>query len=72
MLTKKLTIEGMSCNHCVKRVENALLDLEGLVSVKVNLSSKSAMIDVEDNFNDTLLFNAIDDAGYDLTQVELA
>ncbi len=72
MLTKKLTIEGMSCNHCVKRVESALLDLEGLVSVKVNLSSKSAMIDVEDNFNDTLLFNAIDDAGYDLTQVELA
>lgn len=72
MLTKKLTIEGMSCNHCVKRVESALLDLEGLVSVKVNLSSKTAMIDVEDNFNDTLLFNAIDDAGYDLTQVELA
>lgn len=72
MLTKKLTIEGMSCNHCVKRVESALLDLEGLVSVKVNLSSKSAMIDVEDNFNDTLLFNAIDDAGYDLIQVELA
>lgn len=72
MLTKKLTIEGMSCNHCVKRVESALLDLEGLVSVKVNLSSKTAMIDVEDNFNDTLLFNAIDDAGYDLVQVELA
>ncbi|HBS92052.1 MAG TPA: heavy metal transport/detoxification protein [Erysipelotrichaceae bacterium] len=72
MLTKKLTIEGMSCNHCVKRVESALLDLEGLVSVKVNLSSKTAMIDVEDNFNDTLLFNAIDDAGYDLIQVELA
>lgn len=72
MLTKKLTIEGMSCNHCVKRVESALLDLEGLVSVKVNLSSKSAMVDVEDDFNDTLLFNAIDDAGYDLVQVELA
>lgn len=72
MLTKKLTIEGMSCNHCVKRVESALLDLEGLVSVKVNLSSKTAMIDVEDNFNDTLLFNAIDDAGYDLVQLELA
>ena len=44
MLKKRAIIEGMSCNHCVKRVENALKELEGVQDVKVNLKKKTADI----------------------------
>lgn len=70
-MLRKLTIEGMSCNHCVKRVENGLSELAGVKSVKVNLGSKSALVETEESFDVQLLFTAIDDAGYDLTKIEL-
>lgn len=70
-MLKKLSIEGMSCNHCVKRVENGISELPGVKSVKVNLGSKSALVETEEEFNIQLLFNAVDEAGYDLTKVEV-
>ena len=30
MIKKKLSIEGMSCQHCVMHVANALKELEGV------------------------------------------
>jgi copper chaperone len=36
---KRVQIEGMTCEHCKNRVENALNRLEG-VSAKVNLKKK--------------------------------
>ena len=38
---KRVQIEGMTCEHCKNRVENALNRLEG-VSAKVNLKKKTA------------------------------
>lgn len=70
-MLKKLSIEGMSCNHCVKRVENGISELPGVKSVKVNLGSKSALVETVDEFDVQLLFNAVDEAGYDLTKVEI-
>ncbi len=70
-MNKKLSIEGMSCNHCVKRVETVLLSLDGVLAVKVNLSSRSAVIETTTDFNDSVLFDAIDDAGYVLNKIEL-
>lgn len=35
-----LTIEGMSCKHCVDRVTNGLKDIEGVKSVKVGLKKE--------------------------------
>ncbi len=28
-MSKKIYIEGMSCDHCVKHVTNALIEMEG-------------------------------------------
>lgn len=41
---KTLTIEGMHCEHCAKKVENTLKNIEGIDKVKVNLSKKEATI----------------------------
>ena len=70
-MLRKLSIEGMTCNHCVKRVENGLSELSGVKSVKVNLGSKSALVETDGEFDVQLLFNAVDEAGYDLTKVEV-
>ena len=43
-MKKTISIEGMSCNHCVAHVKEALEGLEGVTSVKVNLDKKCASI----------------------------
>ena len=40
-----VNVNGMSCGHCVKRVETALKAIRGVSSVKVSLENKCA--DVE-------------------------
>lgn len=40
-MKKTIYVEGMSCGHCVKRVENALKSIDGVVSVEVSLEGKS-------------------------------
>ena len=41
---KTISIEGMHCEHCAKKVENTLSSIEGVNKVKVNLSKKEAII----------------------------
>lgn len=41
---KTLTIEGMHCEHCAKKVESTLKNINGVDKVKVNLSKKEATI----------------------------
>lgn len=41
---KILTIEGMHCDHCAKKVETTLKNINGVDKVKVNLSKKEATI----------------------------
>jgi len=62
-----LTVEGMSCNHCVKAVEGNVGELKGISSVKVNLNA--ATVDVEYNNQEVSLDKikeTIEDQGYDV------
>jgi len=62
-----LTVEGMSCGHCVKAVEGSVGKLNGVASVKVSLENKS--VDVEYNADEVTLEaikETIDDQGYDV------
>lgn len=45
-------IEGMHCEGCVKRIENSLEKLEGVLSYKVELESKTLELEIE---NETVL-----------------
>ena len=67
-MKKKIMIEGMSCGHCVKHVQEALEGLSGVSSVEFNLAEKYAV--VETTVEDSQLQEAIDDAGYDLISIE--
>lgn len=69
MIEKSITIEGMSCQHCVARVEKALQELDGVVEAKVDLASKTAKLKLWEDVNDALIRTAVDDAGYQVTEI---
>lgn len=68
-MAKKISIEGMSCNHCVMHAKEALEGI-GASDVKVDLKKKCAVIsnDVEDE----KIKAAIEDAGYEVSKIEEA
>ena len=37
-----IKVEGMSCEHCVRAVSNAITGIAGTANVKVELKSKTA------------------------------
>lgn len=68
-MTKRLSIEGMSCSHCAGRVTSALNKVQGVTSAKVDLATKSAVVEGTD-FADGQLKEAVADAGYDVVAIE--
>ena len=60
-----LPIEGMTCASCVAHVENALGEVEGVSSVRVNLATEKAAVELA--AGDVALADlarAVDDSGY--------
>ncbi|MDR0485732.1 MAG: copper ion binding protein [Elusimicrobiota bacterium] len=43
----EITIEGMSCLHCVKAVKGALESLEGVKKAEVNLEEGKAFVEYD-------------------------
>lgn len=64
---KKLAIDGMSCMHCVGRVDKALKGIDGVTEVNVDLESNSAT--VSGSVSSEVLTAAVVDAGYEVTDV---
>ncbi len=66
-MEKIIYIEGMSCAHCSRRVENALNELDG-VSATVNLEEKSATLTCTKEVSMDTIQEAIEDAGFTLVK----
>ncbi|WP_100399126.1 heavy metal translocating P-type ATPase [Bacillus sp. FJAT-44742] len=70
---RKLTfsIEGMSCASCVNRIEKAVLKVEGMHEVNVNLASNQAQVTGEKGvLSVESVIEAIDKTGYKATLIE--
>jgi len=67
-MKKKISIEGMSCEHCVGHVKEALEGLDKVTSVEVSLENKCAI--VETTNSDEELKEAIEEEGYDVIKIE--
>ena len=59
-----LNIKGMSCNHCVMSVKNALSSEQGVKNVQVDLESKQAHFQVNENIDVNKLIAVIQEIGY--------
>lgn len=65
---KLLTIEGMHCENCEIRVENALNRLDGVVC-KVSWKKKLASVSYCVEVSDDLLKETVERLGYQVTQI---
>lgn len=69
-MKKKIFVEGMTCNHCVNHVTEALEELEGVIKAEVSLESKTAVIEMSTEVKDEDIKFAIDDVGYEVAGIE--
>lgn len=70
-MKKKILVEGMSCGHCVNHVKEALSELNGVTSVDVDLEAKTAILEATVDVKDEDIKFAIEDAGYDVVEIEV-
>ena len=60
----KLSIEGMSCDHCVRAVTEALQGLSGVTKAVVTLKTKSAEVEHDGALAVESLKKAVEEAGF--------
>lgn len=60
-----LNVEGMSCEHCVNAVKNALGELVGVSHTDVSLEAKTVTVEYDaDKVSIENIRDAIEDEGY--------
>jgi copper chaperone CopZ len=67
---KVVIIEGMSCNHCKGSVEMKLKCIPNIENVKVNLSTKKAIITYKDELDNNSIINAINSLNFKVISIE--
>lgn len=66
--TQVLHVTGMSCEHCKKAVEKALLALPGVLAAEVDLAANTATVNYDHHRTSVAdMKKAVADAGYTVT-----
>ena len=65
-----IKIEGMSCAHCAKKVEDTLLSFDEISKAKVNLEKKEAIITLAKELEENNIKEKIEELGYKVISVE--
>ncbi|MDX1611428.1 MAG: heavy metal-associated domain-containing protein [Candidatus Thermoplasmatota archaeon] len=60
-----VNVAGMTCEHCAQAVEDALGEVEGVKSVKVDLAKGRARVRAGDGTDQQALVEAVTEAGYE-------
>ncbi len=58
-------VPGVSCDHCVRTIQQEVGALEGVRRVQVNLADKSVRVEHTGQTTVQQIIRAIDEAGYD-------
>lgn len=66
---KTAAVEGMSCQHCVNRVMEAVNSIDG-ASALVKLKKGIVIVSVEHPISNEIIKNAIENAGYKVTEIK--
>ncbi|WP_099222189.1 heavy-metal-associated domain-containing protein [Listeria costaricensis] len=68
-MEKILKIDGMSCGHCKKRVEDALSGMQGVKSAQVSLEKEEAVVSYDATaLQEADLVEAVEEAGYEVIE----
>lgn len=65
---KTVKIEGMTCEHCSSRIQNALNAID-MINAKVNLKRGEAYLDLGREVSNEEIKNAIEELGYKVTDI---
>ena len=68
-MKKIVNIEGMCCERCAKRVENALSAVSGVISADVKLKKNIAVIRSRDEVSDEEINSVITEAGFSVSEI---
>jgi copper chaperone len=63
MSDRTYTVSGMTCDHCVRSVEEEVGEVEGVQAVEVELASGLLTVSGE-GFSDDAVRGAVAEAGY--------
>lgn len=64
-MKQKFSIEGMSCAHCVMRIENAVNELPGIQKVNIHLKRNNGVIKFDETkVNSQQIAEKINETGY--------
>jgi copper chaperone len=67
MKTSVIKVEGMSCGHCKKSVESALLARQGIESAEVTLAEKTVSVVYNEDIIELLeIKDVIEDIGFEV------
>jgi copper chaperone len=67
MAASTYTVVGMTCEHCVRSVQEELGQIPGVATVDVDLASGSVTVTSDDVLDRDLVQAAVEEAGYELT-----
>jgi copper chaperone CopZ len=57
-------VPSISCGHCVNTIENELSELEGVITVKADAGTKTAVIDFQDPATEQILKDFLQEINY--------
>lgn len=66
MATTIIHIQGMTCGGCVSSVKAVLEKIPGVSNVEVSLNDAQAIIQHDGSCGDTILSQAVADAGFEV------
>jgi copper chaperone CopZ len=64
-----IKIEGMHCSHCIKRINDALLKIDNISKVRINLKNGEATIIYKDSIDINNIIKTIEDLDYKVCEV---
>ncbi len=67
MTNKKIHVEGMTCDHCVETVTQAVNSLNGIRQVSVDLDKKQVSVDFDESRTDPdIISSKIIEVGFEV------
>jgi copper chaperone CopZ len=63
-MTQTIKIDGMTCQHCLKTVREALTSVKGVVQAEVSLEEKKAVVTHEDTLDPKAAIQAVEQEGF--------
>ena len=64
--TTTITVDGMTCGHCVAAVQSEVGKLDGVTDVAVDLASGQVTVTAERSPDPDALREAVEEAGYEI------